>query len=106
ASALALLAAALEQQGKMREAVDAYRQAAAAEPLDFLKVEYLTGAGRALVAGGDSAAAKDAYAQVLSQYGDLPESAEARVRMAEIGGEVPPPTGATRRRQAQRSQAG
>lgn len=106
ASALALLAAALEQQGKMREAGDAYRRAAAAEPQDFLKVEYLTDAGRTLVAGGDSSAAKNAYAQVLSQYGDLPQSAEARVRMAEIGGALPPPAGAPRRSQAPRPQAG
>lgn len=106
ASALALLAAALEQQGKMREAGDAYRRAAAAEPQDFLKAEYLTDAGRTLAAGGDTAAARDAYAQVLAQYGELVQSREARVRMAEIGGTVPPPTPGPRRNQAPGSQAG
>jgi hypothetical protein len=40
---------------------------------------------------GDTAAAKASYQELLTRYGALDQSAEARVRMAEIGGEVPPP---------------
>jgi tetratricopeptide (TPR) repeat protein len=90
ASAQGLLGSALEDAGRPAEAAEAYRQAAAKAELDFLKATYLLDAGRAAVLAGDSAAAKASYAEVLSTYGTLEQSAEARVRMAEIGGEVPP----------------
>jgi tetratricopeptide (TPR) repeat protein len=63
ASAYALLGNGLENQGKLREAAAAYRLAAA----------------------------KSAYGEVLSKFGELNQASEARVRMAEIGGDVPPP---------------
>jgi predicted negative regulator of RcsB-dependent stress response len=91
ASAYGLLGGGLEDQNKQREAGDAYRQAAAAAPLDFLKAEYLIDAGRALAAGGDTTGARAALAEVLEKYAELDQAAEARVRMAEIGGTVPPP---------------
>ena len=90
ASAYSLLGNALEDRGKLREAGEAYRQAAAEATLDFLKATYLLDAGRVLAAGGDTTGARAAYAEVLSRYGQLDQSAEARVRQAEIGGEVPP----------------
>ncbi len=89
ASAYGLLGGALEDQGKPREAAEAYRQAAALAPLDFLKAQYLLDAARASVAGGDTASARAAYAEVLQRFGELEQSAEARIRMAEVGGEVP-----------------
>lgn len=91
ASAYSLLGGGLENQGKYREAAAAYRSAAAAADLGFLKAEYLLDAGRAFAAASDTAAAKSAYGEVLSKFGDLGQAAEARVRMAEIGGDVPPP---------------
>jgi tetratricopeptide (TPR) repeat protein len=90
ASAYSLLGGGLENQGKLREAAAAYRQAAAAAELGFLKAQYLLDAGRAFAAASDTVNAKAAFAEVLSQFGDLAQASEARVRMAEIGGDVPP----------------
>jgi tetratricopeptide (TPR) repeat protein len=91
ASAYGLLGGALEDGGKHREAAEAFKQAALNAPLDFLKVQYLNDAGRAYVAARDTTAAKSAYNEVLTKFGRLEQAAEARVRMAEIGGTVPPP---------------
>ena len=90
ASAYALLGNGLENQGKLREAAAAYRLAAAAADLGFLKAQYLLDAGRAFAAAADTASAKSAYGEVLSKFGELNQASEARVRMAEIGGDVPP----------------
>jgi predicted negative regulator of RcsB-dependent stress response len=91
ASAYALLGAGLEDQGKAREAAQAYADASRSARLDFLKAQYLMDAGRTFTLAGDSTAAKDAYNEVLTKYGRLDQAAEARVRMAELGGTVPPP---------------
>ncbi len=90
ASAYGLLGSGLEDAGRPAEAAEAYRQAAAKADLDFLKATYLLDAGRAAAVAGDTVAAKASYGELLSKYGSLDQSAEARVRMAEIGGEVPP----------------
>jgi outer membrane protein assembly factor BamD (BamD/ComL family) len=90
ASGYALLGGGLENQGKFREAASAYRSASDAAELAFLKAQYLIDAGRAFVLARDTAAARTALAEVLAKYGESSQAAEARVRMAEIGGEVPP----------------
>jgi len=89
-SAYALLGGGLENQSKFAEAARAYRSAADAAELGFLKAQYLIDAGRAFVLAKDTASAKAALGEVLAKYGELSQSAEARVRMGEIGGEVPP----------------
>jgi len=86
-----LLGAGLEQEGKPKDAGEAYRHAAEKARLDFLKATYLIDASRALAASGDSAGARAALAEVLDKYGRLDQAQEARVRMAELGGTVPPP---------------
>ena len=91
ASAYSLLGAGLEDQGKARDAAEAYRQASNKARLDFQKAQYLLDAGRAFTVAGDSTAAKAAYNEVLTKFGRLDQAAEARVRMAEMGGTVPPP---------------
>jgi tetratricopeptide (TPR) repeat protein len=91
ASAYGLLGGGLEDQGKLREAADAYRRASELAELDFLRAQYLLDAGRAYAAGGDTTEARRAFGEVLSRFGELPQSQEARVRMAEVGGDVPPP---------------
>ena len=91
ASAYSLLGGALENQGKLREAAAAYRRAADVAELGFLKAQYLLDAGRAFAAATDTASAKLALGEILSKFGELNQAAEARVRMAEIGGDVPPP---------------
>lgn len=89
ASAYGLLGAGLEDKGQFREAADSYRQAARHAQVDFLKAGYLLEAARTFVLAGDSTAARTAYGEVLSRFGELDQAAEARVRMAEIGGTVP-----------------
>ena len=96
ASAYALLGGGLEDQGKIREAGEAYRRASETAPVDFLKASYMLEAGRAFTAAADTAQARRAYEFVLTNYGELDQAAEARVRMAEIGGTVPPPPPAKR----------
>jgi len=91
ASAYALLGSGLEDQGKARDAAEAYTSASRSARLDFLKAQYLIDAGRTFTVAGDSAAARNAYGEVLSKYARLDQAAEARVRMAELGGTVPPP---------------
>lgn len=91
ASAYGLLGAGLEDNGKPKDAGDAYRQASNSARLDFLKAQYLLDAARAFTAANDSAGAKSAYSEVLDRFGRLDQAAEARVRMAELGGTVPPP---------------
>jgi predicted negative regulator of RcsB-dependent stress response len=90
ASAYALMGGALEDAGKSREAAEAFRQASQNVRLDFLKAQYLIDAGRAFTAAKDTVAARTAYREVLMKFGRLDQAAEARVRMAEIGGVVPP----------------
>ncbi len=89
-SAYGMLGAGLEQLGRGRDAGAAYQKAADRAQLDFMKAQYLIDAGRALAAGRDSAGAKAALTTVLKNYGSLQQAAEARVRLAELGGEVPP----------------
>lgn len=90
ASAYGLLAGGLEDQGKVKEAGDAYKLGAEHADLDFLKAQMLIDAGRAYTAAGDTAAAKQAYGQVLERFPRIDQAVEARVRMGEIGGVVPP----------------
>jgi len=91
ASAYALMGGALEDAGRSREAAEAFRQASQNAGLDFLKAQYLIDAGRAFTTAKDTLAARTAYGEVLAKYGRLDQAAEARVRMAEIGGVVVPP---------------
>lgn len=96
ASAWSLMGAGLENQGKYREAAAAYRRAADEAELAFLKAQYLLDAGRAYALVGDTANARSSFGEVLTKYGGLAQAAEARVRMSEVGGEVPAPSESTR----------
>ena len=90
ASAYGLLGGGLEDKGQLKQAGDAYRLASQNAPLDFLKAQYLIDAGRAFAASGDSAAARLAYGEVLQKWPRIDQASEARVRMGEAGGVVPP----------------
>jgi tetratricopeptide (TPR) repeat protein len=90
ASAYALLGGGLENEHKFRDAADAYRHAADAATHDFLRAQYLIDVGRVLAVAGDTAGAQAAYGEVVSKYGELPQAAEARVRLGEVGGATPP----------------
>jgi TolA-binding protein len=90
-SAWALLGGGLEEQHKYKDAAQAYRRASEEAPHDFLKAQYLLDVGRTLAIVGDSAASRAAYAEVIEKYGGLAQSAEARVRLGELGGAAPAP---------------
>jgi tetratricopeptide (TPR) repeat protein len=91
ASAWSLLGGALEQENKYLDAAEAYGKASASATRDFLKAQYLLDRGRTLAIAGDSVQARAAYAQVIKDYGELGQAAEARVRLGELGGSPPKP---------------
>ncbi len=97
ASAYGLLGGGLEDQGKPLEAGEAYRQAAARARLDYQQAQFLLDAGRALAAGGDTGGAKQALTDLLTRFPETEQTAEARVRLAELGGEAPEAPAARRR---------
>jgi tetratricopeptide (TPR) repeat protein len=89
APAEGLLAAALENAGRHAEAADAFRRAAAAATVGYLKAEYLVDAGRAYRNAGKPAEAQAAYREVLEKFDATTSVTEARVRLAELtGGKV------------------
>ncbi|HVO35243.1 MAG TPA: hypothetical protein VMT21_06750 [Gemmatimonadales bacterium] len=89
ASGWSLLGSGLESQRKFKEAAQAYRKVADNAAHDFLRAQGLLDAARVLTIAGDSAGARAAYTELLQKYGKLPQAAEGRVRMGEIGGAVP-----------------
>jgi len=91
ASAWSLLGGGLESQKKFRDAAQAYEKVAEVAPHDFLRAQGLLDAARVLMIAGDSAGARAAYNEILQKYGALAQSAEARVRLGELGVTTPPP---------------
>ena len=72
--------------GHPREAAEAYQQAADAARLPFLKAQFLTEAGRAWVAAGDTGRAVQAYRTVVAQTDSaaMMVAGEAKVRLGEL----------------------
>lgn len=84
AQALGLLGAAYDNVGHPREAAEAYEQAAAAAQMDFLRAQFLSDAGRAWVAAGDTAKGVAVYQSIVSRYDSLGTATEAKVRLGEL----------------------
>ena len=86
AQAYGLLGAAYDNVGHPKEAAEAYQQAADAAQLPFLKAQFLTEAGRAWVAAGDTARAVQAYRTVVAQTDSaaMMVAGEAKVRLGEL----------------------
>jgi tetratricopeptide (TPR) repeat protein len=84
APAQGLLGAALENTRKPAEAAEAYRAAAAAAEVDYLKAQYLLDAGRALETAAKPDEAIKTYREVLEKYGKTALKTEAEVRLAEL----------------------
>lgn len=82
--AYGLLGAALENAAKPAEAAEAYRNAAEAADVDYLKATYLVEAGRALVTAGRRDDAAQVYRDVVARYPETPMTTEAKVRLAEL----------------------
>ena len=82
--AYGLLGAALENASKPLEAAEAYRNAAAAADVDYLRASYLVEAGRALATAGRREDAVQTYREVVTEYPETPMTTEAKVRLAEL----------------------
>ncbi len=79
-----LLASALENARRYADAADAYTRAAGLASANYLKAQYLIGAGRSYRAAGKGSEAIRAYRTVIHKYSDTPSMTEAQVRLAEI----------------------
>ena len=84
AAANGLLGTALENSGRPVEAAAAYRAAAAASPVDYLKADYLLDAARGYRSAGKAAEAEAAYREVIQKYPKTASVTEAQVRLAEL----------------------
>ena len=84
AQAYGLLGAAYDNVDHPKEAADAYEEAAAASQMDFLRAQFLSDAGRAWVAAGDTTKAIAAYQAIVSRYDSLGTAVEAKVRLGEL----------------------
>lgn len=84
APANGLLGAALENSKRWAEAANAYKQAADAAGVDYLKAAYLVDAGRAFREAGKIDDAVKTYRTVVQKYADSPSLTEAQVRLAEL----------------------
>jgi tetratricopeptide (TPR) repeat protein len=82
--AYGLLGAAYDNVGHPAEAAAAYEQAAAASQMDFLRAQFLSDAGRAWVAAGDTAKGVAAYQSIVTKYDSLGTATEAKVRLGEL----------------------
>ena len=84
AQAYGLLGAAYENLGRPVEAAGAYEAAAAASGMPFLRAQYLSDAGRAWVAAGDTAKALTAYREIVTKLDSAGTVVEAKVRIGEL----------------------
>jgi len=83
ASVEALIAAGLEQQGKLADAARRYERAAESARFDVDRANYRADAARAYMAAGNRDAARRVWTE-LSQDPTGPVAAEARVRLGEL----------------------
>jgi len=84
AHALGLLGAAYENAAHPKEAAEAYQQAADAAEFPFLRAQFLSDAGRAWVAAGDTAKALEAYRTIATKLDSTSVATEAKVRIGEL----------------------
>ncbi|HTR20666.1 MAG TPA: tetratricopeptide repeat protein [Gemmatimonadales bacterium] len=84
AQAYGLLGAAYENISRPKDAAETYQKAASAARFPFLAAQYLSDAGRAWLAAGDTAQSKAAYEAIVAKYDSTGTVVEARVRLGEI----------------------
>jgi len=84
AQAYGLLGAAYENASHPRDAADAYQRAADAAQYPFLRAQFLSDAGRAWLAAGDTAQAVTAYKTIAQQLDSTSAATEAKVRLGEL----------------------
>ncbi len=84
AQAYGLLGAAYENAARFRDAAEAYQQAADAAPFPFLRAQFLSDAGRAWLAAGDTVRAVSAYRTITEKVDSTGSVTEAKVRLGEL----------------------
>jgi predicted negative regulator of RcsB-dependent stress response len=89
AQAYGLLGGAYENVAHPKDAAEAYQHAADAAQFPFLRAQYLSDAGRAWVAAGDTARAVAAYRTIVTLPDTVGPAVEAKVRLGELTREAP-----------------
>ncbi len=79
-----LLGGAYENALRPTDAATAYETAAAAALYPFLRAQFLSDAGRAWLAAGDSAKALAAYRTIAEKLDSTTAAGEAKVRLGEL----------------------
>jgi tetratricopeptide (TPR) repeat protein len=79
-----LLGAAYEDALRPKDAATAYESAAAAALYPFLRAQFLSDAGRAWLAAGDTAKAVAAYRTIAAKLDSSNAAGEAKVRIGEL----------------------
>ena len=79
-----LLGAAYENALRPKDAATAYETAAAAALYPFLRAQFLSDAGRAWLAAGDTGKALVAYRTITQKLDSTSAAAEAKVRLGEL----------------------
>ncbi len=79
-----LLGAAYENALRPKDAASAYEAAAAAALYPFLRAQFLSDAGRAWLAAGDTAKALAAYRTITEKLDSTSAAGEAKVRLGEL----------------------
>src|SRR5437016_2570720 len=82
--AAAYLGAAYENALRPKDAATAYEAAAAAALYPFLRAQFLSDAGRAWLAAGDTAQALAGYRTITEQLDSTSAAGEAKVRLGEL----------------------
>ena len=84
AQAYGLLGAAYENVAHPKEAAEAYGRAAGVARFPFLRAQFLSDAGRAWLAGGDTTQALTAYRAIVATGDSTGAAMEAKVRIGEL----------------------
>lgn len=82
--AYGLLGAAFENAARPKDAAGAYQSAADEAQYPFLRAQFLSDAGRAWVAAGDTAKALAAYRTITQRLDSTSAAGEAKVRIGEL----------------------
>jgi len=85
AQAYGLLGAAYENLTHPKEAAEAYQEAARSSRMSFLRAGFLSDAGRAWLATGDSTRARAAYLEIVTELSTTASAFEAKERLGELG---------------------
>ena len=84
--AFGLLGAAYENVAHPREAAEAYEAAAQHGRLPFQRAQFLSDAGRAWLAAGDTVRARSDYEEIVSKLDSTSTAVEAKARLGELAG--------------------